>query len=66
MHSPISGSPFVDVNGLNVCWITCGRSAVPIFCKAKGQSEEFFVRLGPSTAALGPRDLINYQKSRFQ
>ncbi|WP_404292132.1 helix-turn-helix domain-containing protein [Microvirga sp. RSM25] len=56
---------FVEVSNRTICWIECRQSDTPVFCKSKGQDEDFFIRLGPSTAALGPRDLLSYQKKRF-
>jgi hypothetical protein len=48
-----------------VCVVRCTPSERPVYIRAKGKDEEFFVRTGPSSERLGPRDLVNYIAERF-
>jgi len=34
--------------------------------KMKGGEETFFIRTGPSSAQLSPRELVSYMRNHFQ
>jgi hypothetical protein len=51
---------------LKVCRIECRPAPQPVFLTPKsGQDEEFYIRTGPATTRLGPRDLIKYTQEHF-
>jgi predicted HTH transcriptional regulator len=63
-------TPMVEANldiyaGKTVCVVRCKSSARPIYLKAKGKDEEFFVRTGPSSDRLAPSELTRYIADRF-
>ena len=47
-------------DGKKVCIVRCSPSERPVYIRPKGKDEEFFVRTGPSSTRLGPRDLVSY------
>ncbi len=62
--------PFVNVtiekdDGKAVCKVVCSRSSRPVFLKQKGYDEEFFIRLGPSSANLDISEALKYIAGRF-
>ncbi len=62
--------PFVNVtiekdDGKAVCKVVCSRSSRPVFLKQKGYDEEFYIRLGPSSANLDISEAMKYIAGRF-
>ena len=55
---------FDDYGDVRVLVVRCEKSRVPIYVK-DGNSEQFFVRTGPSTTALTPSQTQEYIKQRF-
>jgi predicted HTH transcriptional regulator len=60
----------VDANiemydGRKVCVVRCRPSSQPVYVRGNGKEEEFFIRIGPSSARLGPRELVSYISRRF-
>jgi hypothetical protein len=53
------------INGKTVCRVNCLRSPNPVFLKQKGFDEEFYIRIGPSSAALEIREALKYIADRF-
>jgi Type I site-specific restriction-modification system, R (restriction) subunit and related helicases len=56
------------VKGKTVCVVTCQRSPEPVLMKTKDAVEskgEFYVRSGPGTVRLSPKDSEQYIKTRF-
>ena len=51
--------------GKKVCRVKVQPGTRPVYLKAKGKDEAFFIRTGPSSEQLGPRDLVNYISDRF-
>jgi hypothetical protein len=61
---------FIDVSvekhdGKQLIKIVCSRSSRPVFLKQKGFGEEFFIRLGPSSASLDISEALKYISDRF-
>jgi len=54
-----------DCNEKHVCKIVCSRSSRPVFLKQKGYDEEFYIRLGPSSANLHISEALKYIADRF-
>ena len=48
-----------------VCNVKCLRSPSPVFLKQKGFDEEFYIRIGPSSASLEIREALKYISERF-
>jgi hypothetical protein len=46
--------------GKKVCIVRCKASPRPVYIRAGGKDEEFFIRTGPSSERLGPSDLVRY------
>jgi len=57
------------VQGKSVCVVTCQRSPEPAFLKWKGieaiPEGDFYVRSGPGSIRLNPRDAKEYIRTRF-
>jgi rubredoxin len=59
--------PEFDVfQGQRVCVVRCRKSDEPVYLKMKGGEETFFIRTGPSSAQLSPRELVSYMRNHFQ
>jgi hypothetical protein len=54
----------IEIKDRNIARIDCTKSKTPIFLK-QGETEEFFIRLGPQSQELKGSDLINYTNKRF-
>ena len=54
-----------EINGKQVCQILCKASPRPVFMKW-GNSEEAFVRAGPSTRSMPMSEFVAYIKSHFE
>jgi len=50
---------------IEVCKVVCSRSSRPVFLKQKGYDEEFYIRLGPSSASLDISEALKYIADRF-
>lgn len=55
---------FEDLQGKRVLVVNCAPSNIPIYLK-QGNSEEFYVRAGASSASLSPSQMTDYIKQRF-
>ncbi len=57
------------VQGKTVCVVSCQRSPEPVFLMWKGLETfpdgDFYVRSGPGTVKLGPKDVREYVRTRF-
>ena len=63
--TPYIRSILDKIDGKTVCRVTCMRSPAPVFLKQKGFDEEFYIRVGPSSAALEIREALKYIEDRF-
>jgi Putative DNA-binding domain len=58
--------PVIDMyKGKKVCVVQCKSSPRPVYVRTGG-GEEFFVRTGPGSERLGPRELVAYIAARFK
>jgi rubredoxin len=58
--------PEFDVfQGKRVCVVHCRKSREPVYLRMKGGDEAFFIRTGPSSAQLSPRELVSYMRDHF-
>ena len=55
---------FEDLDGIQVMVVECSGMNSPVYLK-DGNSEQFFIRTGPSTAELKPSEIQAYIKQRF-
>jgi hypothetical protein len=63
-------SPYIQtnldkINDRTVCVVTCSRSLRPVFLRQPGFDEEFYIRLGPSSASLDISEALKYIADRF-
>src|SRR5262249_31638545 len=51
----------VEINDRRICHVVCKQSPLDVWVKAdKSAAETFYVRSGPSSAQLGPREAVRY------
>jgi hypothetical protein len=55
-----------NIDNKDVCKIVCSRSTRPVFLNQKGFGEEFYIRLGPSSASLEISEALKYIADRFE
>jgi len=48
-----------------VCLVNCLKSATPVYCRPKNGEEHFYVRTGPGTTQLPPREMVTYLTNHF-
>jgi len=65
-HSPYIHSSLEKISDKTVCVVKCLKSPVPVFLHQKGFDEEFYIRVGPSSAKLGVQDTYKYIAERFK
>ncbi|MBU2651686.1 MAG: ATP-binding protein [Bacteroidetes bacterium] len=63
-------SPYVKTilekfDGKTVCRVSCNPAPFPVFLQQKGFGEEFYIRVGPASAALEIREALKYIEDRF-
>ncbi|MGH8071084.1 MAG: AlbA family DNA-binding domain-containing protein [Candidatus Entotheonellia bacterium] len=57
---------FIKYRDVRVARVDCRPSPSPVYLRPnKGQHEEFYVRMGPGSTPLGPRELVTYIRERF-
>lgn len=62
---PFIKTGFEKIDGKTVCIAQATPSSRPVFLKNKNE-EEFYIRIGPSSAKLGIREALAYIASRFE
>jgi hypothetical protein len=62
-HSPRLRFDLGTVDGRTVVAVQCERSPEPVFLKSAGK-EQFFIRSGPSSVELTPREVLEYVSRR--
>jgi predicted HTH transcriptional regulator len=65
-HTPMIQAGFESVDDKTVFRVDCVKSPRPVFLKQKGFDEEFFIRVGPSSAKLGIMEALQYIGQRFE
>ncbi len=65
-HSPYIHSSLEKISDKTVCVVKCLKSPAPVFLHQKGFDEEFYIRVGPSSAKLGVQDTYKYIAERFK
>jgi len=63
-------SPYIKTflekfDGKTVCRVSCKPAPFPVFLQQKGFGEEFYIRVGPASAALEIREALKYINDRF-
>lgn len=69
MGQEVSGlirATFEPVGDRKVFTVRCSPSPQPVFLQQKGQEDEFYVRVGPSSAKLSVKEALHYINARFQ
>ena len=56
---------FERIDGGLVFSVQCAMSPKPVFLNQKGFDEEFYIRVGPSSAKLGIGEALKYIQGRF-
>jgi len=64
--SPYIHSSLEKISDKTICVVKCLKSPVPAFLHQKGFDEEFYIRVGPSSAKLGVQDTYKYIAERFK
>lgn len=55
---------FEDLDGVRVMVVECAGANAPVYLR-DGNTEQFFIRTGPSSAELKPSEIQAYAKQRF-
>ena len=56
----------VNLENTNICRVSCKKSTTDIWLKPDNKTpEQFYVRTGPSSKPLGPKDAAEYIRRRF-
>lgn len=63
--TPFVNGRFEQIDGKTVFIVQCDRSARPVFLRHKNFDEEFFIRVGPSSAKLGISEALKYIGDSF-
>jgi hypothetical protein len=64
--SPYIQTHLEKMDGKTICKISVSRSTRPVFLRQPGFEEEFYIRLGPSSASLDISEAIKYIADRFR
>ena len=57
----------VTVEGKALCHLTCKQSKnLEIWVKADNGHEKFYIRMGPSSTELSPRESVAYIRDHFE
>jgi len=64
--SPCIHTVLEPAEGKTVCIVKCSRSGRPVFLRQPGFPEEFFIRVGPGTAALAVSEALKYIADHFK
>jgi len=63
--SPYIHTQLEKVDGKTICLVECKRSQRPVFLQQKGFEEEFYIRIGPGSAALVVSEALKYIADHF-
>ncbi len=63
--TPFVNARFEKIDGKTVYIVQCERSSRPVFLKHKNFDEEFFIRVGPSSAKLAISEALKYIGASF-
>jgi hypothetical protein len=63
--TPFIASEMENVSDKTVCIVRCRPCTVPVFLRQKGFPEEFYIRVGPSSTALGLSDTLRFIRDKF-
>jgi len=53
------------LEGKTICLVECSRSLRPVFLKQPGFEEEFYIRIGPASAAMPVSEALKYIADHF-
>jgi len=57
---------FIDADGKIVLNIECEKGNKPVFLKSQENEEEFYIRMGPSSAQIKGSELVEYIEKNFK
>jgi len=63
--SPYIQTRLEKVDGKTICLVQCSRSPRPVFLKQRGFEEEFYIRVGPGSAAMVVSEALKYVADHF-
>ncbi len=63
--SPYIQTRLEKINEKTICIVTCSPGLRPVFLRQPGFPEEFYIRLGPSSASLDISEALKYIADRF-
>ena len=53
------------IDGKTICLVRCSQSSRPVFLKQRGFEEEFYIRIGPGSAAMVVSEALKYIADHF-
>ncbi len=63
--SPNIHTQLEKIEGKTICLVNCSQSSRPVFLKQRGFEEEFYIRIGPGSAALVVSEALKYIADHF-
>jgi len=63
--SPYIRTQLEKIEGKTIALVECSRSPRPVFLKQPGFEEEFYIRIGPASAALSVSEALKYIADHF-
>ena len=54
------------IEGRTIVKLNCKKSKNPVFLKSDSNEEEFYIRMGPSSAQLKESELVDYINRKFR
>jgi hypothetical protein len=64
--TPYITTKIEKLEGKTICLVKCDSSLRPVFLKQPGFEEEFYIRIGPASAAMSVSEALNYIADHFQ
>ena len=63
--SPNIHTQLEKIDGKTICLVQCSRSSRPVFLRQRGFDEEFYIRIGPGSAAMVVSEALKYIADHF-
>ncbi len=64
--TPYITTKLENLEGKTICLVECARSLRPVFLKQPGFEEEYYIRIGPASAAMSVSEALKYIADHFQ
>jgi hypothetical protein len=63
---PLVSFRFTEIENKTVLTLDCEKSKAPVFIKSQTDEEEFYIRIGPSSAQIKGSELVDYIDKNFK